>query len=199
MRRKDLIELHNIVVIENIRSIMSRSILSRTRARGIPHETVAMEAIQAKRDRKRVTKEMELHDYANLYFHARNPMMSVLRNRHAELCVLRISPTVLDIPGVVVADQNASSKYARFDDAEVGVERISHYRVFAESWTHPEDQVEEWRHKSEKCAEVLVPHVIAPSQVLGAYVSCEQSQARLHELGFSLPVSVDPHLFFFAG
>ncbi|MGI5920970.1 MAG: DarT ssDNA thymidine ADP-ribosyltransferase family protein [Syntrophomonadaceae bacterium] len=45
---------------------------------------------------------------------ARNPMMYRRRNLHCDLCVLRISPEVLDIRGAVVTDRNAFSNYAAF-------------------------------------------------------------------------------------
>jgi hypothetical protein len=54
----------------------------------------------------------------------------------------------------------------------------------------------QWRKKSAKCAEVLVPDCIAPNSILGAYVSCEQAKAALAKVGFGLPIAIDAHLFF---
>src|SRR5712691_2607983 len=51
--------------------------------------------------------------YVNLYLCARNPILYKRQSRHAELCVLRIDPRVLDLPGVVVTDGNAASAYVR--------------------------------------------------------------------------------------
>jgi O-acetyl-ADP-ribose deacetylase (regulator of RNase III) len=32
--------------------------------------------------------------------------------------------------------------------------------IYARDWKHPDDQIREWRHKSRKCAEVLIPHSV---------------------------------------
>jgi hypothetical protein len=42
----------------------------------------------------------------------------------------------------------------------------------------------------------LVPHQILPEHLIGAYVASEGAAAKLTELGFSLPVTVEPDLFF---
>jgi len=55
-----------------------------------------------------------LHDYANVYFDAHNPMLSKCRNRNDEICVLRLNPNVLDFPGVIVTDRNAATDLVRF-------------------------------------------------------------------------------------
>lgn len=46
MTREELTELHFITPIKNVPSILSRGILSHTRAAKVPHESVAMERIQ---------------------------------------------------------------------------------------------------------------------------------------------------------
>ena len=53
------------------------------------------------------------------------------------LCVLRVQADVVDLPQVVIADQNAASDYVRFANASVGLALIDHDTVFAEYWTHP--------------------------------------------------------------
>ena len=56
---------------------------------------------------------LKLHQYANLYFHARNPMMYSRKEKAAELCVLCVSLEVLRLPGVVITDKNAAEKLGR--------------------------------------------------------------------------------------
>jgi len=138
----------------------------------------------------------KLHDYVNLYFCTRNPMLYKRRAEHEILCVLQVSTDVLDLPGVVIADQNASSDYVRFGAASDALARIDHSLVFAEFWTHPEDPREEWRHKSAKCAEVLVPDRVPPRHVCGAYVSCEASRTMLLSVAPKLSVTTLARLFF---
>jgi hypothetical protein len=113
LRRDQLNELHFITPIENLTSICQRGILSHVRAGRIPHASVALQDIQDIRATKMVPQGRRLHEYANLYFHARNPMMRLRMDEHESLCVICVSPDVMDIQGTVITDQNASSKYAR--------------------------------------------------------------------------------------
>ncbi len=68
--------------------------------------------------------------------------------------------------------------------------------LYAVDWRHPGDQVAYWRHKSRKCAEVLVPHAVEPQFLSGAYVIDDAAATRLRAAGFHLQVKVDPVLFF---
>lgn len=196
MRREDLAELHYISPIKNIRSIMRLGILSHRQAEHVQHESIAMEVIQERRRGKRVPGARRLHEYVNLYVCARNPMLFRRKEDHKELCVLRIDPGVLNRPGTIVSDRNASSEYARFDPVPVGLANLDGEIVFAEYWTYPDDQREAWRRKSMKCAEILVPDRVDPGLILGAYVSCRESRAALERVAPGLPVTIDAHLFF---
>lgn len=152
-----------------------------------------MQAMQDRRDVKTVPGGLRLHQYANLYFHARNPMLSV--RRHEDVCVLRVSTQVLGMNGVVITDQNAASNYVRFYAPTQW--RLLHFDdIYARDWTHPDDQIQEWRHKSRKCAEVLVPHMVPSAMITGAYVVDEAAQASLRQTGFALPITVNPDFFF---
>lgn len=201
MKREELPELHFISPIANVPSILKLGILCHNRALGtkIQHADVSMPEIQEKRSEKKLPNGRLLHDYANVYICARNPMMFKRKDQHLELAVLRISVGVLDRPGVIVADQNAASGYALFAPAESGLGNISFDTVFAERWTHPDDQIAEWRHKSQKCAEVLVPKVVPPEFITGAYVSCNEASELLTAICPHLAVTIDPHLFFRGG
>jgi hypothetical protein len=196
MKREELEELHYLTPIENVGSILERGILSHDLMRNLPHKSVAMLEIQRKRSHVVVPGGRPLHHYANLYFCARNPMMSKRRAKHETLCILRVSTEVLDLPGVVITDQNAASDYRRFGAAPEALSMVNRDLVFAEFWKHPDDQIAEWRHASIKCAEVLVPDRIDPANVLGAYVSGDAGQVALLAIAPSLTVVVSPHLFF---
>jgi hypothetical protein len=91
-------------------SVLARGILSHDNAAKLPHHSVAMQAIQDKRDLKSVPGGLKLHQYANLYFHARNPML--FKRRYEDVCVLCLSTAVFQLQGAVITDQNASSDYA---------------------------------------------------------------------------------------
>jgi len=195
MNRQDLAELHYITPIDNVPSILQQGILSHKRAAPLQPSSVAMQKVQDIRAGKAVPGGRKLHEYVNLYICARNPMLFLRKDQHADLCVLRVSTTVLDLPGVIVTDGNAASDYVRFAAAPDGLSIVDRDRTFAEYWTDP-DQVVGWRKKAAKCAEVLVPDRVGPCHLTGAYVSCEQAKAKLEALGTGLPIAANGYLFF---
>ena len=85
--------------------------------------------------------------------------------------MLRVDAAVLDLPGVIVTDRNAASGWVSFLPVNEGLEAINRDRLFARSWKHPEDMYDEMSHKSEKCAEVLVPDRAEVRFVMGADVA----------------------------
>ena len=198
MRREELDELHYITPIVNVSSILSRGILSHRLADRFPHESVATQEVQDIRTNKLVpgTGNHTLHDYANVYVCAKNPMIFKRKEAHTEICVLRIDTTILDVNGVIITDRNAAASIARFRPATTGLSFLDREQVFADDWRHPGDEREFLNHRSIKCAEVLVPGRIPPSYILGAYVSCAQSLARLSEIAPDLKITLHPQLFF---
>jgi len=188
-------ELHCIMPMANAASVIANGILSYERAARLPHHSVALQPVQDRRGRKHVPGGLRLHRYANLYFHARNPMLHKRLAEVDSLCVLRVSIQVLTAAGAVITDQNASSDYVRF--LEPAQWRLLDWDdIFAMDWRHPGDQIAYWRHKSRKCAEVLIPHQVAPGFLMGANVVDAAAAARLDGLGWTLPIAVDPVLFF---
>ena len=196
MGRSNVKELHYIAPIANVVSIMQHGILSNELSKKLSHESFAFEDIQSKRKNIQIPGARKLHDYANLYFDAHNPMLSRRRDRNNEICVLRIDANVLDLQGVIIADQNASSVYVRFYPVTQGLAAIDKDRLFAKYWTHPENIYEEWAHKSIKCAEVLVPDEVEPRYILGAYVANQAALAAFKKLKIELTVSIKSDIFF---
>lgn len=194
MSRK-ITEFQCIMPLGNIPSVLVHGILSHQRAAKVGHQSVAMEEVQDRRDVKQVPGGLKLHQYANLYFHARNPMLFKRKDEAEELCVLRVSTEVRKLDGVVFSDCNASSDYVRFFAPERW-RLLNLEAIYAPDWRHPDDPIAYLRHKSQKCAEVLVPHQVVPDYLLGAYVVSEAAAAKLTALGFSLPVTIEPDLFF---
>jgi hypothetical protein len=203
MTRDEVKELHYITHIDNVASILRHGILSHNevKRRGLQHVSVAMAEIQERR-RKQIPGGRLLHDHANLYFNARNPMM-FKRARDAEvgpsrIVVIRVSAEVLGVPGVVVADKNASSDYVLFHGAHEGLALLDSALVWAEWWTD-DDPIEQYRKRAAICAEVLVPDGVRPKLVVGAYVSCPETAGVVGacaEERTTLDISVNPHIFF---
>ena len=188
-------ELHCIMPIGNLPSVMQHGILSYERAAQLAHHSVALPDIQDKRDQKHVPGGLRLHQYANLYFHARNPMMYRRLAEVDRICVLRVATAVLDFQGTVITDQNAASPYVRFL-APAQWNLLDFDDIYAMDWRHQGDPPAYYRHRSRKCAEVLIPHRIEPAQVLGAYVVDLAAAQRLTNVGFALPITVGAVLFF---
>ena len=196
MRRDELAELHYITPIANVPSILSHGILCHRRASKILHDSVAKPGVQSRRAVKVVPGGGPLHNYANLYINARNPMMYRRREMHADLTVLRVSPEVFDLEGVIVTDMNAARRIARFRPPESGLAVLDRELIFADDWRHPGDRLAYERHQGIMCAEVLVPNRVDPTFLMGAYVSCDESMAIFKGLGLERTSTVNPHLFF---
>jgi hypothetical protein len=196
MNRADITELHYITVIANLPSILQHGILSHKLADKIAHDSVAMQEIQERRQNKRIPGAGNLHDYANLYFDAHNPMLSKCRARNNEICVLQIDALVMDQAGVIVTDRNAAADMVRFFPVVAGLSAISHDRVFAKYWTHPDDFYDERLHKSQKCAEVLVPQRVNTKFITGAYVANQKALDAVAAVDSMLSVRVRNDMYF---
>jgi hypothetical protein len=193
----DVEELHYITPIDNVSSIMKYGILSHNLSLKLPHDSVAMEEIQDRRRNKRIpgTKK-RLHDYANLYFDAHNPMLSKRRDRNDEICILRVEASVMDLPNVIIADRNAASDYVRFYPTVDGLADLDKDKVYARYWTNARDPYEALELKSKKCAEVLVPNKVEPRYVLGAYVANQAALEKFNQLNIGLNVCIRNGIFF---
>lgn len=189
-------ELHCIMPIGNIPSVIQYGILSNKEASKLPHESVALEVIQNRRDAKKIPGGLKLHQYANLYFCARNPMLCKRQNERDSICVLQVNRRILLKKGTVLTDQNAASGYARFFPSPSGLHDLDFDLIYAEDWRHSENRIQYWRHKSVKCAEVLVPNQVPFEYIEGAYVANETAQAALLDTGFELSIELNPKMFF---
>jgi hypothetical protein len=196
LERTDVKELYYITPIDNLPSIIQHGILSNKLSKKFPHESIAMEEIQAKRTNKQIPGASKLHEYANFYFDAHNPMLSKRRDQNNQICVLRVHPSVIDLPGVIISDQNAASNYVRFFNVTSGLAALDKDRVFATFWLHPDNLIEEWSHSSVKCAEILVPDRVESKYILGAYVANQTALEAFNKLRIQLTVSIRSDMFF---
>lgn len=195
MDLQDIKELYYITDIKNVASIMRHGILSHNKASGILHRSIAEEGVQERRQNKKIPgTSKSLHDYANLYFDAHNPMLSARRAMNDSICVLRIKKDVLFFTGVIVTDQNAS-RDCWFKTANEGLPLLKNEEIFAESWIKADDPVEEYRLKGIKCAEVLVPKPVDSSHVFSAYVANDTALNSFRRV-CTLSVKIRRDMFF---
>ena len=73
---------------------------------------------------------------------------------------------------------------------------LNYDAIFAMDWRQVNDQIAYLRHRSQKCAEVLVPHTVEPRFLTGAYVVDEAATGNLQSHGFGLPITINPEMFF---
>lgn len=225
MQRNEIKELHYITHIDNVPSILLQGILSYHAAQNLPHETVYDEEVQARRANRVIPNGLPLHQYANLYFCARNAMLyaityprdityetsrdrasllfpeyAITRQRSItceELVVIRIAPAVLDLPNVVITEINAAADIEpRWHAVANGLPKLDAGIIYAHSWNHP-DPYEKRNLKQHMMAEALVPRQVHPKHITGAYVV---SQAVADNLSQSAPtlqnIMVLPYIFF---
>lgn len=187
-------ELHYITPIGSLASICDLGLLSHNRAAGVPHVSVANLSVQNNRVGKHVPQGMLLHDYVNLYFDARNPMMTALRGEYPELIVIRVHPSVLDEPETVVSDGNAASHDTRFFPSPQGLAGLEEQYVYATWWTD-NDPFAYYEKKRKRCAEVLVPHHVPPEFLLGCYAYDDQKASVCSSLLVDREVEVNRNVF----
>ncbi len=196
MKRADVKELYYITPIANVPSIMKYGIVSNELSKKLPHKSLAMEEIQSKRNTKKIPGARKLHQYANLYFDAHNPMLSKRRNQNDQICILRVSTSVLDLPDVIISDRNAASDWARFNSVIDGLAALDKDQIYAKYWTNANNDYELWEKKSIKCSEVLVPGNVESKYILGAYVANQTALKAFQQLDISLTVSIRSDIFF---
>ena len=157
--------------------------------------SVALEEIQQIRRGVRIPGGLRLHEYANFYFTARNPMMFRRQDVHREIAVIRVATDVLDLDDVVLTDGNASSEYTAFLQSPEGLEKLDHDLIFARYWTD-DDEIEYYRKKRAKCAEVLVPQRVDPNYILGAYASNAETLSIIEGSLGGLDNTLNADIFF---
>lgn len=225
MQRNEIKELHYITHIDNISSILCRGILSHQAVQRLPHKTVHDKKVQARRAERVIPNGLPLHQYANLYFCARNAMLNTITRQrsitakrpkteqaclfpeHAithqrsisreELAILQIAPAVLNLPNVIITEINAAADIEpRWHAVANGLPKLDAGIIYAHSWNHP-DPNEKRNLKQHMMAEALVPRQVPPEHITGAYVV---SQAVADNLSQSAPtlenVMVLPYMFF---
>jgi hypothetical protein len=196
MDRDEVAELHFITSIANLDSILRRGILSHNRAARLEHRSVASEDVQGRRRGKSVPGGSRLHSYANLYFHARNPMMyCLLQDGHDDLIVLRLSAAALDITDTIVTDGNAASAGTRFYPSPDGLLNLDSELIFAKYWTD-ENYWPVREKKRARNAEVLVPILVPSMYIEGCYVDTREKRSACLEFEDLPAVAVRKEIYF---
>jgi hypothetical protein len=191
--------LYNINSIKNLKSILQHGILSKNMLikHRIEYVDISNPSVQNRRDLIRVPNHRKLHDYANLYFNARNPMLYYLiKNKNIDdLCVLCINKRVLDLPETLVTDRNAASTLAVFETPENAINHLNFDIIFAKYW-NDHDPLKKDEQKLIKCAEVLILNKVPSCYIICIKVGTQKARKKLEELNIQLPIYLDKDLFF---
>jgi hypothetical protein len=184
-----------IVPIVNLPSIFQYGIMSHDECAKLPHLSVANLSVQERRDHITVPNGLPLHQYANLYFDARNPMMFVVTDGGKDtgsLCVLEISSEVLKIEGTVLTDMNAAKgKLVRYHSpSEINL--LPFDQIYARYWVNP-DRSPNLELKGRKCAEILVPKVVEARHIVAIHIA--RNNVQIHN-NYGVPIYITPDLFF---
>ncbi|HDQ25388.1 MAG TPA: DUF4433 domain-containing protein [bacterium] len=200
MKYSDIKELYYICHIDNLASIFKEGILCHTKARELKYKDVSMREVQVKREIKTVPGGMNLHNYANLYFDARNPMLRKRLDADEILCVLAVNKQVMKQQGAIVTDGNAASGYTRFYPSPEGADFLDADLIFAKYWKDSkDDKITQFVKKRMKCAEVLIPYKIAQGNIMRVYVSNEQTKGKIVNEKIPGDVIINKYLFFQEG
>jgi hypothetical protein len=196
VQRENVKRLYFITSISNVPSILEHGLLSHRRASRLPHTDISLASVQDIRATKRVPGGRVLHEYACVYFCARNPML-YKRSREIPdaICVLGLHHSLLDLPGAIVTDHNAACHVAYFAPYPEGLDAVDEEQTFAQSWDHA-DADEKRRHRYRMCAEVLVPDGIHPSFIDEAFVGSATGKVAFDALATNLPCRVWRYMFF---
>ena len=191
IRYRDAEHLFHITHEQNIPDILEEgALLSHNAAhqRRRPRD-VSDPDVQAKRA-ARIVQGRPLHDYVNLYFRARGPMLFVRRELQASLVVLYADRSLLHQPGVIYTDGNAASSHTRFFSDPKDLEQLDWDTLDAKYWRDIPDG------RRKRAAEVLVPDRVPLDLVVTAAVQQESLRRRLKAQGWRKPVLVQPDWFF---
>ena len=195
MNRNDIKELHFITYIENVPSILKIGILSHKRSQNIGFYDISESGVQERRAKKKIPgTNKNLHDYANLYFDAHNPMLSARRSKNDIICVLRTADSILDIEGVIITDQNAARE-CWFKTVAEGLPLLNKEEIYATYWID-NDFFKQNRLKGIKCAEVLVPEIVNRDYIIGAYVASDTARSNLCKIS-NIDVIINNKMFFY--
>lgn len=192
--------LYNINDLSNLKSIFKHGILSKNTLKKrniVQYADLSNKDVQKRRDNKIIPNHGFLHDYANLYIDARNPMMffEISNKNINELCVICVDKRVLDLKGTIISDQNAASQLAYFSEPEKALEYVNFKMIFAKDWNDT-DYGNYIKKKAIKCAEVLVPNEIPVEYLLKIKVANEQAQKNVEAFNINVLIEVDKEIFF---
>ncbi len=181
-------EFHYICSIRNLSSILEHGLLCHNKINelGIQHTDLSNRKVREKRKFVRPNMHKSagedtrnLHDYVNLYINAINRTLYKNYKADKEICILRINPKIRNKRSCIVADRNAATHHAKFEEAK----NFTFGKDFSHILHHNESFMDEHKLKAIygikieqrlanqiRQAELLYPSKISSKHIIGIYV-----------------------------
>jgi hypothetical protein len=204
LHKDDIEELYYMCDITNLNSILTRGILSHARAAALAHTDVSNGEVQNLRANKYLErvdpdkKALSVHEHAVLYINAHNAMMHNIRDKN--ICVLRISKSLLNRGDVVISNRNAATHAADFYTADAfRLSPTSTGMIISSKALGFDKALNEKRIKVRQ-AEVLAPYMVQAEYIIGIIVPSEASKTEVAAITAAvkpgLPIKILPSLFY---
>jgi len=158
-----------------------------------------MKDVQSHRDIKKVSGNLSVHDFANLYINPRNATMFKLMIEgivETQVVIVVLDDVINVGRKVFFSNMNAACKEADFYSVTQAASKLDWDVIFGPGW-NDDDPDEKKRKKAIMCAEVLIQDRVEPKFLSSIVVPTEASRSRLLKMGVKHYVHVLPGLFFF--
>jgi len=192
-------QLFYITHIDNIPSILQKGILSHSiiENQEVKYTQIYDKGIISNRKDKKTPNNKSLWEYANIYFHPRNPMLyRVVHEQPPEkIAVLAIDRNVTWLPGVFIANGNAASLLSDI----MPMTQQNYYRVINQLkkvfdsayWTDEDGS------KRKIMAECLVPEKVPSDYIKMIYVVDDKTAEEIKQkISYKISVVTEPKMFF---
>lgn len=189
-----LVGLRHMTHVDNVPGVMRDGLRCRDDLAADAFTDVSDGEVQ---DRRRLDPihSRRLKSYVPLYFSPLNAMYYRVVKTHGadRLCIVEVSPEVIDRPGVLVTDRNAAAGGVRFGKGRAGLRAVDAAATFSREYlgeNHERDQ--------RRQAEVLVPDRVGPHHVRALHVVSQQAASSIRERldDETCPIHVSPNWFF---
>jgi len=198
--------LYHITIARHLQSILKLGILSHNEARnkGKVKEDISLLEVQHRRKNKMIDGK-SLHDYACLYFDARNPMLYKVQKLFNDIIIIAIDKNILLEKTTLFSDGNAAANKTKLYSGTEYLSSLDWSHITADYWTEPhfqlefhtEDKLMEDERKRIKCAEILVYPKVRPECIKAAICNSKDlyNLCSLY-VNKKFPIDLDKRFFF---
>ncbi|QQG49583.1 MAG: DUF4433 domain-containing protein [archaeon] len=179
-KRRDFRELYYITHVDNLKSIVTKGILSHSMVEksGVKYTPIYNKDIVANRKGIRTPDGSSLWSFANLYFQARNPMMYkvLVDNPLEKIAIVTVRKGILSKAAYFTDGNAASSETTIYPIDRFGREEQSILRQIDTDWWNSFDGS-----KRRIMAEVLIPDFVPPEYVEAVFVGKQDMAGALRD------------------